>query len=67
MPTDIEFKPRPFCEGADIRCDQHADGRSPTSVIWSMCCYSCGATFPNRYKRQLLLDAWNRRPAAYLK
>ncbi len=30
-------------------------------TIYSMCCYDCGATFPNRYKLELLKDAWNRR------
>ena len=56
------FKPCPFCEGADIRCDRHHESRSPTGFVWSMCCYNCGATFPNRYKRELLVEAWNRRP-----
>jgi hypothetical protein len=31
--------------------------------VYSMCCYECGATFPNRYRRELLVDAWNRRTA----
>ncbi len=59
-----DFKPCPFCEGADIRCDKHHETRSPTGFVWSMCCYNCGATFPNRYKRELLVEAWNRRPTA---
>jgi Lar family restriction alleviation protein len=61
--TDIEFKPCPFCGGTDIRCDKHHNTSYERSekFVWSMCCYSCGATFPNRYRRELLLEAWNRR------
>jgi Lar family restriction alleviation protein len=59
----MAFKPCPFCEGTDIRCDKHHESRSPTGFVWSMCCYQCGATFPNRYKRELLVEGWNRRPA----
>ena len=51
----------PFCGGDDIRIDEHNEYRSPTGKVFSMCCYKCGATFPNRYKRDLLVDAWNRR------
>lgn len=63
MPTDPDFKPCPFCEGTDIRSDRHPNSESPTGAIWSMCCYGCGAMFPNRYKRELLLEAWNTRPS----
>ena len=47
--------------GTDIRFDRHVDYRSPTKEVWSMCCYNCGATFPNRFKKELLLTAWNTR------
>ena len=63
--TDIEFKPCPFCGGTDIRCDNHGksshDPWHQDDDVWSMCCYKCGATFPNRYRKELLLEAWNRR------
>lgn len=56
-----EWRPCPFCGGTDIRSAAHQDSRSPTGFIYSMCCYACGATFPNRYKAELLKSAWNRR------
>jgi len=56
-----EIKPCPHCGGNDIRFDKHDQVRSPTGEIWSMGCYKCGATFPNRYKKELLVDAWNKR------
>jgi Lar family restriction alleviation protein len=57
-----EFKPCPFCGGTDIRAESHPAHRSSTAVVWSMCCYTCGATFPSRYRKELLIAAWNRRP-----
>jgi Lar family restriction alleviation protein len=56
-----KFLPCPFCGGNDIRHTAHSDNRSPTGLIFSMCCYRCGATFPNRYKLELLMSAWNTR------
>ena len=53
--------PCPFCGGKNIRFDCHKSYTSPTGEIWSMCCYNCGARFPNRYKKELLLTAWNKR------
>ena len=58
--------PCPFCGGADIRFTNHgkvsrAMGHQNDDV-WSTCCYKCGATFPNRYRRKLLVEQWNRRP-----
>jgi hypothetical protein len=44
------------CAGADIRFDKHVSESSPTGEIWSMCCYDCGATFPNRYRKELLVE-----------
>lgn len=53
--------PCPFCGGTDIRFHYHMSQKSPTGKIWSMCCYDCNAQFPNRYKKELLLTAWNTR------
>lgn len=30
--------------------------------MFSMCCFSCGGTTPNRYSLRLLNESWNRRP-----
>ena len=57
----MEMKPCPFCTGTDIRIDAHLNAGRAGETVYSMCCYDCGATFPNRYKRQLLVAAWNRR------
>ena len=61
-----ELKPCPFCSGVDIRIDHHrtSDPRSPEGYVYSMCCYKCGATFPNRFKRELMVESWNRRPGS---
>lgn len=61
--TNREFKPCPFCGGTDIRCDAHpfSEPYRSEKTVYSMCCYQCGATFPNRFKRELLVEAWNRR------
>lgn len=60
-----EIKPCPFCAGTNIRFDAHPHtGRGPLhydATVYSMCCYDCGATFPNRYRKELLIEAWNRR------
>ena len=56
-----EALPCPFCGNEDIRFDCHKSSSNPTGEVWSMRCYDCGATFPNRYKKELLLAAWNRR------
>ena len=55
------IKPCPFCNNKDIRFEKHINNLSPTGEIWSMCCYKCGATFPNRYKKELLVKSWNAR------
>ena len=57
-----ELKPCPFCASKDIQIDAHRMPNSPTGVVYSMGCYYCGATFPNRYSRQSLVDSWNTRP-----
>ena len=69
--SEVKFRPCPFCGGNDIRWDKHRnhnyrDWQHPSDVpefshIYSMCCYGCGATFPNRYRLELLIEAWNRR------
>lgn len=56
-----ELKPCPFCGGTDIKIDRHIESRSPTGELFTMCCYDCGATFPGRYRRELLVKAWNKR------
>jgi Lar family restriction alleviation protein len=60
-----DFLPCPHCGGADIRVDCHrGEGRGifhKGDDVWSMCCYDCGAMTPNRYSREVLRAAWNRR------
>ena len=61
-----ETLPCPFCGGTDIRFTNHgpisrAMGHQNDDV-WSTCCYNCGASFPNCYRRELLVAQWNRRP-----
>lgn len=56
--------PCPFCGGTDIRFDAHHGygiGIHSGETVYSMCCYDCGATFPNRYRKELLVECWNRR------
>lgn len=58
------LKPCPHCGSKDIRIGAHPHaGRREHQgeTVYSMCCYDCGATFPNRYRRELLVEAWNRR------
>ena len=59
------LEPCPFCGGEDIRFDRHPGAGSypyhTGETVYSMCCYKCGATFPNKYKRELLVEAWNTR------
>ena len=60
-----QIKPCPFCGSDDIRISKHTNAmkaRTNQPFIYSTCCYKCGATFPNRYRKQLLIDCWNRRP-----
>lgn len=56
-----ELKPCPFCNSSDIRIHRHPGSGPSGQDVWSMCCYICGATFPNRYRRELLVENWNRR------
>lgn len=64
-----ELKACPHCAGSDIRIDKHPnrDGgylHSHMPYIYSMCCYDCGATFPNCYSREKMVEQWNRRTPA---
>lgn len=60
-----ELKPCPFCGGSEILITRHPGAGNGIyhrgEDVYSMCCYQCGATFPNRYRRELLVEAWNRR------
>ncbi len=59
-----DWLPCPFCGGTDIRHDAHQGagmGMHRGETVYSMCCYKCGATFPNRYRLELLREEWNRR------
>lgn len=63
----MDAKQCPFCGGTDIRFDYHrraGTGLHRGEDVWSMCCYLCGATFPNMYTRDALVTKWNRRTLA---
>lgn len=60
----VAMLPCPFCGGEHIKMTSHKGYRarmSPTGEIWTMRCYNCGATFPNRYEKELLVSQWNKR------
>ena len=63
-----DFLPCPHCGSSDIRVDRHRGmGRGlehQGEDVWSMCCYTCSAGTPNRYSREVLKAAWNRRAAS---
>jgi len=51
--------------GQPVSSDPHnALADAVALMVWHMVNAECGARFPNRFKRQLLVDAWNRRPDA---
>lgn len=68
----LEITPAPaeklscaFCGGSDIRFDRHPEKRRGIHVgedVWSTCCYQCGATFPNMYSKEKLVEKWKLRP-----
>jgi Lar family restriction alleviation protein len=65
-----DLLPCPHCGSSriNIHCHRGAS-RSPTHYgadVYSLGCYDCGATVPNMYQRELLVDAWNRRSSAIL-
>lgn len=61
--AEMIWKPCPHCGSKDIRHTKHDQGYGIHSgaTIYSMCCYGCGATFPNKYRLELLNEQWNRR------
>lgn len=64
MSDKLVWKPCPFCGGNDIRHDRHpraGNREHGYADVYSMCCYECGATFPNCYSLKALNDSWNRR------
>lgn len=60
-----EIFPCPHCGCAEIHFTNHGRiGRGLEhrgDAVWSMCCYDCGATFPNMYNKEGLVAKWNRR------
>jgi len=63
---DLTWAPCPFCGGTDIRHDRHpraGDRMHGFADVFSMCCYACGAQFPNCYSLARLNEQWNRRAA----
>lgn len=63
-----ELKPCPFCGSADI-ANVSAGHAGPTDIwhagdeIFAVNCRECGASVPNRYSNDLVVEAWNRRTA----
>ncbi|MEN2672617.1 Lar family restriction alleviation protein [Herbaspirillum huttiense] len=61
-----ELKPCPFCGSTDVR---NVSGTSPgpsyrlhaRDTIFAVNCGSCGASVPNRYRNELVIESWNRR------
>ena len=60
-----ELKPCPFCGDARITLARHPGaGRGMLHKgddVFSIDCYGCGASVPNRYKQDVIIAAWNRR------
>lgn len=61
----MDWKPCPFCGGKDISNHRHKGAGAGYlhhgKDVYSMCCYDCGATFPNMYSLDKLKEKWNRR------
>ena len=61
-----ELKLCPFCGSADI-ANVSAGHAGPTDwfhagdEIFAVNCKMCGASVPNRYRNDLVVDAWNKR------
>jgi Lar family restriction alleviation protein len=59
--------PCPFCGCCDVRLQKHSNagrGEHSGDDVFSIGCYRCGASVPNRYNehgRKLLISAWNTR------
>lgn len=63
-----KIKPCPFCTSQKIHWHAHTGagtGNHQGETVFSMCCYDCGATQPNRYSLQPMIDLWNRRPTVW--
>ena len=64
-----DLKPCPFCGSHDI-ANVSAGTAGPTNVwhagdeIFAVNCRECGASVPNGYRNQVVVDAWNTRVAA---
>jgi len=61
-----ELKPCPFCGSNDIgNVSASYSGPSNTfhagDEIFAVNCRGCGASVPNRYRNDLVVEAWNRR------
>jgi len=60
------LKPCPFCGSTDIgNVSSHHPGPAyalhANDTIFAVNCKECGAGVPNRYRNDLVVDAWNRR------
>jgi len=64
--TPDELQPCPFCGSTDI-ANVSAGTAGPTNrwhagdTIFAVNCRRCGASVPNRYRNDLVVEAWNRR------
>lgn len=59
-----ELKPCPFCGSCDIKLVGHRNAGSgwhAGETVYSIDCMGCTASFANRYKREILVEQWNRR------
>ena len=63
-----ELKPCPFCGSHDIA--NVSGGYAGPSNVWrrgdeifAVNCKDCGASVPNRYMNELVVEAWNTRAA----
>ena len=63
--TETFLKPCPFCGCEIIGLVNH--GRVSSAPyhgeddVWSIGCYGCGASVPNRYRKDLIVSEWNKR------
>jgi Lar family restriction alleviation protein len=72
MSDDLkELKPCPFCGSEDVKLAAHPGAGigylHHSDTVYSIDCLGCTASFASRYKRELLVEQWNRRaPSAEL-
>lgn len=62
----INWLPCPFCGSKDIHCHSHVHGRNTfnhnaSEIVYTMCCYTCGATRPPTFSLASLIKNWNTR------